>query len=43
MNQIFYFTFVLRGEVNHIETIRDYIAQQHSVKVFTVNYDKDYS
>ena len=36
----FYFAFVLRGEVKHIEKIRDYIAQQHSVKTITVNYDK---
>ena len=36
----FNFAFVLRGEVKDIETIRDYIAQQHTVKVVTVKYDK---
>ena len=37
----FNFAFILRGEVKDIETIRDYIAKQHSVKEITVNYDKD--
>ena len=37
----FNFAFILRGEVKDIETIRDYIAKQHSVKEVTVNYDKE--
>jgi hypothetical protein len=37
----FNFAFVLRGEVKHIEKIRDYIAKQYLIKVITVKYDKE--
>jgi len=40
-SDIFYFAFVLRGEVKDIETIRDYIAKQYLVEIVTVNYDKE--
>lgn len=37
----FYFAFILRGEVKHIEKIRDHIAQYSSAKEVTINYDKE--
>ena len=37
----FNFAFVLRGEVNHIETIKEYIAQYSSIEIVTINYDKE--
>ena len=36
----FYFAFILRGEVCHLEKIREYI-NQHSVEIITFAYEKD--
>ena len=37
----FYFAFLLRGEVEYIEKIREYITQHDSVEIVTFTYDKE--